>query len=301
MNGKINVFNIQHFSLHDGPGIRTVIFLKGCPLDCVWCHNPESKSAECELSFLNDKCIKCGKCAEVCRYNVHLIKDDIHGIKREKCELCGACVDVCMTGALDIIGKKYGVDEIMEELEKDNIFFGSDGGVTFSGGEPFAQFDSLYILLKRCKEKGYSVCIETSGFAKSENVVKAAEYTDYFLYDCKETDANNHKKYTGADNETIIKNLEILNDIKAAVILRCPIIPGVNDRKNHFENIANLSNRYSCIKSVEFMPYHPLGICKSEQIGKKCLFGNNNFCDKKDIEKYLNEIKDNFKVSFKVN
>ena len=264
-----NIFNIQHFSLNDGPGIRTVVFFKGCPLDCRWCHNPESKSEKKELSFLKDKCIMCGKCIKVCAHNVHSFDGNLHIIDRDRCVFCKSCVDICVTSALEIFGKEYTAEDVMTEIEKDDIFFGDDGGVTFSGGEPFMQFDFLYELLKSCKHKGYSTCIETSGFTKTENIIKAAEYTDYFLFDCKETNAENHKIYTGADNRQILKNLEALSKIKSAVILRCPIIPGCNDRKEHFEGIAAIAEQYENILRVELEPYHSLGERKNIALGRE--------------------------------
>ena len=264
-----NIFNIQHFSLNDGPGIRTVVFFKGCPLDCRWCHNPESKSVKKELSFLKDKCIMCGKCMKVCAQNVHSFDGSLHIIGRDRCVFCKRCVDICVTSALELFGKEYTAEDVMTEIEKDDIFFGDDGGVTFSGGEPFMQFDFLYELLKSCKQKGYSTCIETSGFTKTENIIKAAEYTDYFLFDCKETNAANHKIYTGADNRQILKNLEALSKIKSAVILRCPIIPGCNDRKEHFEGIAAIAEQYENILRVELEPYHSLGERKNVALGRE--------------------------------
>ena len=264
-----NIFNIQHFSVNDGPGIRTVVFFKGCPLDCRWCHNPESKSEKKELSFLKDKCIMCGKCIKVCAHNVHSFDGNLHIIDRDRCVFCKSCVDICVTSALEIFGKEYTAEDVMTEIEKVDIFFGDDGGVTFSGGEPFMQFDFLYELLKSCKHKGYSTCIETSGFTKTENIIKAAEYTDYFLFDCKETNAENHKIYTGADNRQILKNLEALNEIKSAVILRCPIIPGCNDRKEHFEGIAAIAEQYENILRVELEPYHSLGERKNVALGRE--------------------------------
>ena len=163
------------------------------------------------------------------------------------------------------------------------------------------QFDVLYELLIRCKQKGYSTCIETSGFAKTENILKASEYTDIFLFDCKETNKENHKRYVGADNSLILDNLSALNRVAAHVILRCPIIPGINDRKEHFAAIAELANKYLSVKSIEFMPYHPLGISKSEQIGKMCLFNNKDFMDKKIIECYCDEMRKITNTPIKIN
>lgn len=290
MTKYANIFNIQHFSINDGDGIRTVIFFKGCPLDCAWCHNPECKSMKTELSFSAEKCILCGKCAGVCNYGAHSVIKSVHNINREKCIGCGKCVDACAFSALELIGKKYTVDDVMEDIAKDDVFFADGGGVTFSGGEAFMQFDILYELLKMCKQKGYSACIETSGMTSEKNIISAADYTDCFLYDIKETDSENHKKYTGADNKTILHNLEVLNGLKATVVLRCPIIPGVNDRKEHFEKIAEIANKYDCIRRVELMPYHPLGILKAEKIGKKCLFDDPKFLDMALAEEYADII-----------
>lgn len=269
MSKKGNIFNIQHFSLNDGPGIRTVVFLKGCPLDCIWCHNPESKCKKTELSFSKDICVMCGMCAKVCKQNVHSFSDNNHIIDRSKCIMCEKCTEICPSAALKTIGKNYTVNDVMEELSKDDMFFGNDGGVTFSGGEPFMQFDFLYEMLKKCKEKEYSVCIETSGYAATENIIKAAEYTDIFLYDCKETNVANHKKYVGADNKKIVENLEALNKLNVCVILRCPIIPGCNDNEEHFMKIGYIAEKYNNILHVELEPYHSLGERKNATIGRE--------------------------------
>lgn len=264
-----NIFNIQHFSVNDGPGIRTVVFFKGCPLDCLWCHNPESKSPTDELSFSAGECIMCGRCAEACTHNVHFFKNNMHSIERNKCVLCKKCAQMCITDAVEIIGKVYTADEVMEEIKKDDIFFVDNGGVTFSGGEPFAQFDFLYELLKKCKEEGYSTYIETSGFAKTDDLIRAAKYTDCFLYDYKETDTKRHKLYTKADNGPILKNLKELSLKNIPVILRCPIIPDLNNRCEHFKGIARLANIYDNILSIELEPYHSLGERKNIALGKK--------------------------------
>ena len=290
----VNLFNIQHFCLNDGPGIRTVIFFKGCPLNCIWCHNPESKSFKKELSFLKEKCMLCKRCQTVCKNNVHIFTNNEHRIDRNKCVFCGACTNACAADALEILGKEYSYEEVLEEIAKDDVFFSKNGGVTFSGGEPFMQFEALYQLLKMCKEKGYSTCIETSGYAKTDDIIKSFEYTDHYLFDCKETDSARHRSFVGVDNTLILKNLDVLDKIGANVILRCPIIPDCNNRKEHFENIDALVKKYKCIKSVDFLPYHPLGIAKNEQIGKKSSYLNHEFLDKDAIREYCDPIKKNF-------
>lgn len=295
MNKKNGViFNIQHFSLNDGPGIRTVVFFKGCPLKCKWCHNPESQSTKPEIMFYNDRCILCKKCVEVCANNVHLITKDRHIIDREKCGGCGKCAKACSISAIEFMGREYTVDGVMDEIAKDDVFFGSEGGVTFSGGEPFAQFEFLYELLQMCKRKGYSVCIETSGFAKTDNILKAKEYTDYFLYDCKETDTQNHKKYIGCDMNLILNNLEALNKVGANIILRCPIIRGVNDREEHLRKIAEIAEKYENILRVEVEPYHSFGERKYSALGKtavefECLNDDENNKILEIIRRYTNK------------
>lgn len=218
LKNTANIFNIQHFSLNDGSGIRTVVFFKGCPLNCAWCHNPESKSSKKELSFLKDKCKNCKKCEQVCTNGVHTFSNGIHSIDRTKCVNCNKCVEKCPFSSLEIIGKNLTLEEIMTDIKKDDIFFGNDGGVTFSGGEPFMQFEALFTLAKMCKKQGYSIYIETSGYTTKEKIEKISDYVDCCLFDIKETNKENHKKYIGADNEIILKNLELLNNLKSNVI-----------------------------------------------------------------------------------
>ncbi len=288
---KINLFNIQHFSVHDGPGIRTVLFFKGCPLNCVWCHNPEGKRTKPELSFVQRKCSYCGKCAAVCPLGVHKLDDGKHIIEREKCIGCGKCVEQCVFGALELLGREYTVEEIMEHIARDDVFFGEEGGVTFSGGEPFLQFQGMYEVLEQCHRKGYSVCIETSGFTDRDKIVKASRFTDWFLYDCKETDAQKHLRYVGKDQKKIWDNLYALDNVGTRVMLRCPIIPGINDYEDHLKKVACLANEHPCVKLIELMPYHPLGISKAEQIGVICEYTEQNFLDKSVVEKYAQYIR----------
>lgn len=300
MSNYVNVFNVQRFCVNDGPGVRTTVFFKGCPLDCVWCHNPESKSTKSELSYIAEKCALCGECERVCPAGVHSFSKDLHKINRELCTHCGACEKACNFSALELLGKKYTVEEIMREISKDEDFYESTGGVTFSGGEPFLQSDALLELLKKCKERGYSTCIETSGATAKENIKEAAKYCDLFLYDCKETNEENHKRYIGCTNVQILENLRLLDTLGARVILRCPIIPKVNDRADHFEKIAELAESLSCIISVELMLYHPLGISKSERIGKECGFCEEKFLSKEEACKYVEYIKERTKKDVRI-
>lgn len=265
------VFNIQHFSIHDGNGIRTVIFLKGCPLDCAWCHNPEGKSMKPEISFDISRCIGCQKCL-VCQNGAHSFEKGIHALDRLKCSACGECAKICPTESVELIGKEYSVEQIISEVKKDSIFYGSDGGVTISGGEPFARYDELIELLVALKTEKINIALETSGFTSPERIKKVAEYVDMFLYDCKHTEDAAHIEYIGVERKKILENLDVLDELGANVRLRCPIIPNVNDTNAHIDAVAELAERHTSISSVELEPYHPLGIRKYSLIGQSARY-----------------------------
>lgn len=227
------IFNIQRFSLHDGPGIRTTVFFKGCNLRCAWCHNPES-----------------------------FIKEPQVSIDRKKEN--GADPD----GAKTTIGKQYTPREVMDVVVKDRAYYErSDGGVTFSGGEPTYQYKFLLELVKLAKQEKMHVCLETNGMVAEKQLIEISQYIDLFLFDFKHYDDAMHEKYIGASNQPILKNLELLNRLEKPLILRCPIIPGVNDVPEHFEAIKALRNKCSNIQNVELMPYHDIGVSKWENIG----------------------------------
>lgn len=285
------IFNIQRYSINDGPGIRTCIFMKGCPLNCVWCHNPESKSPRPELSFAANKCIGCRKCEAVCPNGCHSFSDGLHVIDRERCAGCGRCADACI-GALEIFGKKITAEDAIAEACKDIQFYEtSGGGVTFTGGEPFAQSEFLLAMLKEAKKKNLHVCIETCGYTKQEILAEAMEYVDIFLFDCKETDAEKHKAYTGADNLLIRSNLRFLAENGKKIVLRCPIVPGYNDRSEHFAAIAAIANEYPSIIRIDVEPYHPLGKTKAAQLGKEYAISELGMTDKALAEKWIEEIR----------
>ncbi|WP_334137322.1 glycyl-radical enzyme activating protein [Muricomes intestini] len=268
---ELMVFDLQRFALHDGPGIRTTIFLKGCPLDCVWCHNPESKKTKAQLGFLEKNCVGCGKCQEVCKHDVHIItQKGCHEIDYSNCVQCGCCANTCPSGALKIYGKRMTSEEIIETVMKDWDFYQkSGGGLTVSGGEPMLQFECLLELLKKAKAKGLHVCLDTSGQAPEEKYLTIAEYVDLFLFDYKMTDEQQHRRYTGVDNQLILKNLDSLGRHKSHVYLRCPIIPGINDNEIHYRSIAQLSRKYDNIDQVNLMMYHDMAKGKAAQIGEE--------------------------------
>jgi len=264
------IFDIQKFSIHDGPGIRTTVFLKGCPLRCLWCHNPESWESAPEISLIRSKCIGCGHCFAACPLNNHVMDGSGERIfHRARCQRCGICAEKCYTGAIERIGREMSVEEVMADVEKDRAFYEtSGGGMTLSGGEPLFQFDFTLALCQEAQRRGLHTCIETSGFAPFGQLEQLMPFVDLFLYDYKETDPERHREYTAVPREGIVENLLRLDRLGARTILRCPIVPGLNAREDHFAGIAALANRLDNLREVHLMPYHPLGKSKSERLGK---------------------------------
>jgi pyruvate formate lyase activating enzyme len=275
------VFDIQKFSIHDGPGIRTTVFLKGCPLDCLWCHNPESKKDAPEISFIPEKCVLCGYCVSVCPNGCHAISQNGHSFDRSKCQKCGKCAAECYAKAIEVIGREMTAAEVMDEVMKDLPFYQtSGGGMTVSGGEPMRQFEFTKALLKDAKEKGLHTCVETSGFAPAERYAEICPLTDIFLYDHKESDPARFKELTKASLDVVLSNLALIDSLGAKTILRCPVIPGLNDSPERLAHIAETANKLKNIIEINILPYHPLGISKSSRIGVKCLWEEKNFPEK---------------------
>jgi pyruvate formate lyase activating enzyme len=258
------IFDIQRFSLHDGPGIRTTVFFKGCPLKCLWCHNPESINPEIELAFYPYKCINCGSCILVCPTGA-LQNDDLKGKKydREICQFCWKCAEACPGEALKVQGKRYTVEEVLTEVLRDLPFYKqSGGGVTLSGGEPTFQFDFCLALLKACKENNISTALDTSGFIPWERLERLLPFVDIFLYDIKHMDSEEHKRLTGVPNEVILENLLKLDKTGKPIEIRIPIIPGYNDSEKNIEAVSNFIKGLKSIKGVRLLPYHKLGLSK---------------------------------------
>ena len=270
MGIKANIFNIQHFSVHDGPGVRTVVFFKGCSLHCRWCHNPESIHAAKEILLYPDRCIGCMACREVCPVGAQVFDETGHWIDRSKCIHCFKCCEECYADALVSVGEWRDTDSILKEiLENKGYFDQSKGGVTFSGGECMLQPDALTQLLKDCQAAGVHTAVDTAGNVPWESFEQVLPYTDLFLYDIKAMDSDVHKTCTGVGNERILENFTRLADLGANIFVRYPYIPGMND--DQAEKIAGFLSRWQQIEA-ELLPYHKLGNSKYRALEAQNVF-----------------------------
>ncbi|TYP55437.1 glycyl-radical enzyme activating protein [Thermosediminibacter litoriperuensis] len=253
------IFDIKRFAIHDGPGIRTTVFLKGCPLRCWWCHNPEGISPMNELMFFEYKCMGCQMCAGVCPAGAVTYENNTHNINGQKCIGCGICSEACPTGALKLVGRVITIEELMEEIERDILLYdNSDGGVTFSGGEPLSQHRFLKEVLKECKKRGVHTALDTSGYAPADVFASVMDYVDVFLFDLKLADDEEHRKYTGVSNEPIKENLRMLADTGRGgdVILRLPVIPGITDTEKNIEGLLEFVASLKDIRRIDLLSFH---------------------------------------------
>ena len=268
---KPYIINIQKFSVHDGPGIRTTVFFKGCPLRCAWCHNPESQHYGREFLFDGEKCTGCGYCVKGCNQGAIHVEEYKATTDTEKCTLCEACTDYCLLNNREIAGKQYEIEELVGILLKDQIFYEqSGGGVTLSGGEVMTQdMDYIEELCKRLKAHQISIAIDTCGMASKENYARLLPYIDLYLYDIKAMDDEIHKKYTGQSNQQILANLEYLTDQSANLNIRIPVIPLVNDSEEEIFAIITYLKKHVGYPQINLLPYHNTGSSKYAKLGRE--------------------------------
>ena len=262
---KAKIFEIKRFAVHDGDGIRTTVFFKGCPLKCVWCHNPESICAKSELAYLAHKCISCGECVSVCPTGAHTLDNGLHAFQREKCIACGKCAELCLGNALTFYGKETTVDELLPLLLKDKDFYNrSGGGVTLSGGECLLYADFCAELLKRLQEQGVNTAVDTCGFVSKTALDKVIPYTNVFLYDIKALDSATHIRCTGQDNAQILQNLLYLDSCGCKTEIRIPFVPDYNDKE--ISAIGNFLQNLNNLTGVRVLAYHNLAGSKYESL-----------------------------------
>ena len=267
-------FEIKRFAVHDGDGIRTTVFLKGCPLKCVWCHNPEGLDGKPQLAFYPHKCVECGECADICPNGAHKVDSEGHAFLRESCDGCGMCADLCPRDSLKFYGRQVTADRLLPVLIEDKEFYeNSGGGVTFSGGECLLQADFVRECLIALKKEGINTAVDTCGFVSREQLDKVIPYTDTFLYDIKAISPDVHKKCTGQTNEIILDNLLYLDKLKKDIEIRIPYVPDYNDTE--MEEIAHFLSGLTSVKKVRVLPYHNYAGSKYASLGMEITLPKN--------------------------
>lgn len=285
------VFDIRRYSVHDGPGIRTTVFLKGCPLSCLWCHNPESQGRAPVLIYDVHRCIQCAACVDACPHGALALTDV--GIRRDSslCQDEFACVAACPAEARRVVGRWYSAAELLEEIDRDTLFFDeSGGGVTFSGGEPLLQWKFLLEVLEMCGARGIHRTVDTAGFTSTAVLLQVAEQTDLFLYDVKTTDPAIHREATGVALEPILRNLEALLASGARVRIRVPLVPGVSDG-DHLERMATWLATLPAPEGIDILPYHPSARDKHQKFGMPWLMDTDEPIPDEVVEKWVARIR----------
>ena len=285
------IFDIMKYSIHDGPGIRTTVFFKGCPLKCQWCHNPESQGFGQELMYWPDRCIGCGQCLEICPNGAVVSTAGKFEYLRDECQACGACCKACHAGARELVAKTMSVSEVMAEIEKDLIFYDeSGGGVTFSGGEAVMQPVFLLELLKECRKKEIHATVETCGYVNLEFLQTISDYVNLFLYDLKLMDHQKHQNFTGVPNELILDNLRWLAEHHPRVIVRVPIIPGINDDEENLSQLGDFVASLKRVSELHILPYHKAGVDKYQRLGLIYLLPDIQSPDNEHLEQIVGRL-----------
>lgn len=284
---KARIVNIQKFSLHDGPGIRTLVFFKGCPLKCLWCDNPECIRPEPEIGFNTSLCNHCGKCAEACPLKaITLAEGGLPRLDRERCNACGECITSCSPKALAVYGKEMSLEELFQEVQSDVIFYGSSGGVTVSGGEALLQADFVEALFKRCHEANITTAMETSGYIDPEVFERILKLVDFAFLDLKSIDERKHRELTGKDNKLILENARRLAASRVKVQFRMPLVSGLNDGPDDIQTVADFLRSLNPDNpfSIEIMPYHRLGMGKYEALDREYLLKDLDMAGHETVE-----------------
>jgi len=295
------VFSIERYALQDGPGIRTLVFLKGCPLNCKWCANPESQIFTPQILYFRNKCASCGRCVELCP-NDAIQFDDEFGLftNPDKCTLCGICVDGCYYGAREMSGEDMEVREVLDVIERDRMYYDmTGGGVTISGGEPLLQSGFVRELTRECGERGIHTAIETTLYSSKETIKRAIEFIDLVFVDVKHFDSQVHEQFTGVRNERIFENIVMIDGLGKQFIIRVPFIPGFNDDDNTQRAIYKWAARLVNLKWIEILPYHRLGMGKYQGLGRSYPMGDISPVSKQSLF-YLKDMGAEFGVEVRI-
>ena len=290
LSDVLPVIKLQRFCMHDGPGVRTTVFLKGCPLKCKWCHNPESQSAKNQIFFQSALCVNCGNCVTACDKNAHILTKNAHKIAWENCNGCGNCVTACYNQALEKVSEEVSIDSIVNATLKDVAFYEKLGGVTLSGGEPFIHGNKTIKLLTKLKKAGLNTAVETCGYFNENLIEKAVKVCDVFLFDVKDCNSTRHEVYTGVKNEKIINNLFKIDAFGGKTVLRCKMVNGVNTNEENLNGIISLYKKLKNCTGVEIFSYHHFSEGKYQSLGLNYLGKPNWQLSKAEltkIKKYL--------------
>ena len=272
---KARIIDIKHFAIHDGSGIRTTVFFKGCPLNCAWCHNPESISPEKDIWISHNSCIKCLKCLKCPNKAIAVNDKGLITIDKDKCNFCGYCSEICPSNSISRIDKEITISETINEIQKDRIFYKtSDGGVTLSGGEPFLQKDFVLPLLKELKSKGFSTCVETSMYTDIATLKESVKFVDKFYVDIKIFDEDIHKKFTGVSNKKILENFKFLAENAKEIEVRIPLIPNITATEDNLTKTAAFVKGINPAISIELLNYNSFGHSKYDKLNKACICKN---------------------------